>query len=289
MRLCKKLKKFTAKTENVVGKYDIATPEETIDEIISKNKSITRFGDGEIDFIYGKGMNYQKFDEKLACRLKEVLNSDYDDLLVGMPNAINTEYFEEYTGVAIEFWPRWVHENMFRIIKLLDRKRKYYSTQITRFYLDYKDKSNKAEYVKKIKKIWDKKDIVIIEGDKSRLGVGNDLFDNMNSIERIICPSENAFDRYKQIVSEASKVDKNKLILLALGPTATVLAYDLFKIGYRVIDIGHIDIEYEWFLRKATEKVRIETKYVTEVKNGRTNIAEINDEKYMSEVIAKIL
>ena len=56
--------------KKIIGHYKIANPDETILELISNNKSITRFGDGEIDFIYGKGMNYQKYDEKLANRLK---------------------------------------------------------------------------------------------------------------------------------------------------------------------------------------------------------------------------
>ena len=145
-----------------------------------------------------------------------------------------------------------------------------------------------AEYVKKMKKIWDKKDVVIIEGEQSRLGIGNDLFDNMKSIQRIICPSENAFEIYDKIYNEALKIDKNKLVLLALGPTATVLAYDLFKAGYQAIDIGHVDIEYEWFLRKATKKIKIESKYVTEVKEGRENIQEVKDEKYKNEIVARI-
>ena len=145
-----------------------------------------------------------------------------------------------------------------------------------------------AEYVKKMKKIWDKKDVVIIEGEQSRLGIGNDLFDNMKSIQRIICPSENAFEIYDKIYNEALKIDKDKLVLLALGPTATVLAYDLFKAGYQAIDIGHVDIEYEWFLRKATKKIKIESKYVTEVKEGRENIQEVKDEKYKNEIVARI-
>ena len=139
-----------------------------------------------------------------------------------------------------------------------------------------------------MKKIWDKKDVVIIEGEQSRLGIGNDLFDNMKSIQRIICPSENAFEIYDKIYNEALKIDKNKLVLLALGPTATVLAYDLFKAGYQAIDIGHVDIEYEWFLRKATKKIKIESKYVTEVKEGRENIQEVKDEKYKNEIVARI-
>ena len=54
------------------------------------------------------------------------------------------------------------------------------------------------------------------------------------------------------------------MILLALGPTSTVLTYDLYKLGYQVIDVGHIDIEYEWFLRKAKKRIQIDNKYVNE-------------------------
>ena len=110
----------------------------------------------------------------------------------------------------------------------------------------------------------------------------------MNSIQRIICPSENAFDEYDEIFEKILEYGKNKLILLALGPTATVLAYDLYKVGYRAIDIGHVDIEYEWFLRQVTEKVKIETKYVNEAKDGHDNIQDVNDEKYEREIIVRI-
>ena len=36
-------------------------------------------------------------------------------------------------------------------------------------------------------------------------------------------------------------------MLLALGPTATVLAYDLSKLGYQAIDIGHLpNCYWQW-------------------------------------------
>lgn len=289
MKLDKNKRKYIANCEKVLGKYKIATPEETLDELIEKGKSITRFGDGEFDMIYGVGMNYQKYNKDLAKRLEEIIQSNDSGILIGVPNVFNLEYCNEYTGFATEFWPKWVNKYKFKIVRLLKRNKQYYSTQITRFYLDYKDKSKKGEYVKKLKKLWDKKDVVIIEGEKSRLGVGNDLFDNMNSIQRIICPSENAFEIYDKIYKETLKIDKNKLVLLALGPTATVLSYDLYKQGYHTIDIGHVDIEYEWFLKKATTKIKIENKYVTEVKDGRTNIQEINDLKYENEIISRVV
>ena len=152
----------------------------------------------------------------------------------------------------------------------------------------FNDKSNCKYYFQFIKNIWKDKDIVIIEGEESRLGIGNDLFNNASSIERILAPKRDAFDKYSKILNEAKKLDKNKLILLALGPTATVLAYDLSKLGYQAIDIGHIDIEYEWFLQGAKEKVAIENKYVGEAKGGR-DIKSIDNKEYLQQIKVKIL
>ena len=81
------------------------------------------------------------------------------------------------------------------------------------------------------------------------MGVGNDLLSNALSVERVIAPSENAFLVYDVILSAVRKYGKGKLILAALGPTATVLAYDLAREGYWILDIGHLDLEYEWFLK----------------------------------------
>lgn len=289
MRVSKDKRKYTAKTENFLGGFKIASPDETIDKIVKDKASIARFGDGEFDMICGVGMKYQKYDKKLAKRLKQVLESNEKGLLIGINNVIDLKYSEKYNDFANNFWQKWLHDNKFKLLKLLSKNKQYYSSNITRFYMDYKDKSGVGDYVKNLRRIWDNQDVVIVEGEYSRLGVGNDLFDNMKSIQRIICPSENAFDIYDKILNEILKVDKSKMIMLALGPAATVLAYDLYKAGYRAIDIGHVDVEYEWFLRKATEKIKLETKYVTEVKGGENNIQDIKDEKYEKEIIARIM
>ena len=289
MEVNKSKRKYTAKTKDILGGFKIASPDETIDKLVNDKCSISRFGDGEFDMICGVGMKYQKYNKELAKRLKQVLDSNEKGLLIGINNVIDLEYSEKYNDFANNFWKGWLHDNKFKLLKLLSKNKQYYSSNITRFYIDYKDKSWVGDYVKSLKRIWDNQNVVIIEGEYSRLGVGNDLFDNMKSIQRIICPSENAFEIYDKILNEILKIDKNKMIMLALGPTATVLAYDLFKAGYIAIDIGHVDIEYEWFLRKATEKIKIETKYVTEVKNGENDIQDIKDEKYEKEIIARIM
>ena len=58
--------------------------------------------------------------------------------------------------------------------------------------------------------------------------------------------------------------------------------------GYQAIDIGHIDIEYEWFLQGAKEKVAIENKYVGEAKGGR-DIKSIDNKEYLQQIKVKIL
>ena len=85
------------------------------------------------------------------------------------------------------------------------------------------------------------------------------------------------------------KIKKNILILISLGPTATVLAYDLCKLGYQAIDVGHIDIEYEWFLKNASTKVVVENKFVNEVNNGENNFTKVKDKLYYKQIIKTIL
>ena len=126
-----------------------------------------------------------------------------------------------------------------------------------------------------------------MEGKRSRLGVRNDLFDNTKSINRFLLPATNAFSRYKEILDAVKKMPKDRLYLLALGHTATVLAYDMSQMGFQAIDVGHIDIEYEWMRMGAKDKVPVPNKYVNEVVEGRID-TELDDPVYQSQIIGRI-
>ena len=129
---------------------------------------------------------------------------------------------------------------------------------------------------------------MIIEGSESKLGVGNDIFENVKSIKRILCPSTNAFKNYNEILEKIIEfAEKENLILISLGPTATVLAFDLAKLGYWAIDIGHIDIEYEWMKVGAVDKINLENRKVWEV-NNVTNMNVSIDESYKKSIIYEI-
>ncbi len=65
----------------------IMTEEETIDKIVNERKSISRFGDGEFGIMFGDARwRFQRNDAKLAERLREVVTSKDDDILIGINN-----------------------------------------------------------------------------------------------------------------------------------------------------------------------------------------------------------
>lgn len=265
-------------------KPQIASIDKSLDYVINNRVSVSRFGDGELALINMASINFQEKDKKLSDRLKEILQSSNDKIAICIPNPLLSygnlnqdakQFWKEHLGYHREIWYKYLNKNKL-----------YYNTQMTRLYMDYEDKSKCGEWFDKIKQVWEGRDIVIIEGKYSKLGVGNDLFDNSKSIERILAPSENAFSKYDCILKEAKKIEKDKLILIALGPTATVLAYDLALEGYQAIDIGHIDIEYEWFLKKSNDKVAIKGKYTNESKDNDVSKLSFNSEDYTDKIRA---
>ena len=105
-------------------------------------------------------------------------------------------------------------------------------------------------------------------------------------MERIICPTKEAFDYYDEILAEVKKVDKNKLILLVLGPTAKILAYDLVQLGYQVVDIGQIDMDYEWYIAGRGIRVPIQNKYVSQLPPAE--VPDLKDVAYEEQIIGRI-
>lgn len=275
-----KYKSFTSKYP-----YKICNPIETVNYIIVNRVSVSRFGDGEFDIINNKDTYFEKKNELLSKRLIEVLNSDLDNHIVCIPYYLAN--VDELTLKAKIFWRTYCYRKEKILFNLLNTNRKYFDASFTRFYID---KNNKQieKYIILLKKIWENKNLYIIEGEYSCLGVGNDLFNNAKSIHRILAPSNNAFSKYDKIYQTAiTTIPKNSQILIALGMTATILAYDLAKNGYWAIDVGHIDVEYCWYKMNAKKKCPVPGKSVNESNKKIPDIT-CQDKSYLESIIAKI-
>ena len=267
-----------------VFKPHIMSVAETRRQLVKEGKSIARLGDGEFSAIACmQRWNFQAASKELAFRLKEVLQTEVEGLLIGL----NPTFYMDLTklpeldadGVRAYMRPEVRRQHA----SLLDPDRQYADALFHNIF--------SVEDVEGIKDIWRDRDCVIIEGVHTGSGVGNDLFDCCKSVKRILCPAENAFERYDEIKKIALEQPKDRLMLLALGPTATVLAYDFCREGYQAIDIGHTDLIYEKYRSGLQDlyQVKIPYKYCSadERIKGR-EIPDIDDDEYHKQIIARI-
>lgn len=260
---------------------------DTLDKLLSTDCSMCRFGDGEFHMInQTENLGFQTVDNALSARLKEVLSADLENCLICVPYGLRSIRMLKPRGTF--FWKQFVVFHYREYIKYFNFSKEYYDACVTRPYIDWLDNRRSAEFFEKMKGLWANKNILIVEGDMSRLGMGNDLFAQAKTVRRIVTFSQNAFSVYTKLLERTREIGQDyDLVLIALGPTATVLAYDLAKLGIRALDIGHIDIEYEWFLRKATDKIPILGKHVNEAITPAVEHTK-GEEQYESQIISRI-
>ena len=115
--------------------------------------------------------------------------------------------------------------------------------------------------------------------------------ENAKSVQRILTLDKNCFDVYDNLIRKVKEYSRDKLVLIILGPVATVMAYDLAKEDFWALDIGQLDVEYEWYLRQVTERCGIAYKTVSEVPEYddiETDPGADYIRKYRSEIVESV-
>lgn len=266
---------------------DIMSIEETIEYIVENRCSVSRYGDGEFNMLSNNSIGFQSASPELVDKLRKTVKVDHlTNCLICLPGIFN--YENEYEKTTQKFWNKILVHKRKEWYGYCNLDYKYGNADITRCYIELKDRTKSSQYFEMLKLIWNERKVIIVEGEKSRLGIGNDLFSNTDSIHRILCPAIGAYSSYDKIVEYIkSHIERDNLLLLALGPTASVMAVELAQEGYQAIDIGNIDKEYEWWQAKTDRKVVNPIKFTMEVANG-TNVQECTDIKYLNEILCKI-
>lgn len=268
------------------------SPEQTLRYILKHKCSIARYGDGEFDHILNlKDEGFQVRSPELTRKLAEVLDNHDKRLLLCIPRCFNTT--KGCNNHSKTFWIEWGKKDRHHQ-KIVDLIRSHTGgfyhfgdSQITRPYIDWVDDRRAKKTFPMLKKLWEGRDILIVEGEQTRLGVGNDLYNGAASIKRILAPAVGAFEHYDAIKDAILAHYQGELIIMALGPTATVLASELSAQDIQALDIGNIDIEYEWFLSGARERTAIPGKFTNEAAGGR-EVSDCQDEAYLSQIVAKV-
>lgn len=256
--------------------------------IYEEKKSLSRFGDGEFEIMRGNERAwFQNTDKMLAQRLLEIFQNEEESVAVAA--AQNFVGFDKYNDESADDI-RIYMEGKTRddIVAFFASGKKYYDAYVSRPYIIYSSPQNAEEIFFLFKKIWHNRNIIVVEGEYGRTGIGNDLFSGTKSIKRIACPATNAWMVYDEILQCVMKhAKKEDLICISLGPTASVLSYDLAVNGFQALDIGQLDNEYEWYLRKAEGRIPIKGKMVAEVSNHYEKDDDI-DIQYLKEVVCKV-
>ncbi len=264
----------------------IMSIDDTLDYMAIPGNCVVRFGDGEFALLDGGDIfKYQKHSHTLQQELaKAVSCTDKPNVLVCMPEPLCG--LEPYIRRSQKMWTINIAKNHQVYKKFCDPKILYGNSFVSRPYMIYRDKKEAGHCFEKLISIFKDKDIVLIEGEYSRSGVGNDLFAQARSVRRILCPAVNAFDRYDAILQQAEKLERNCLILLAIGPASKPIVTELARQGYWALDIGHIDSEYEWYLSGAEKKQHNTAKHTAEIVDE--NIGDCEDADYQNSIICNL-
>ena len=133
--------------------------------------------------------------------------------------------------------------------------KKYYSARISRELT--------KESIVKLKMAWLNRNIIFVSGKNSRFDVNHIIFEGANEKVSVWTLPLNAWAEYdsvfKEVVFEASKLD-DSIVICAIGPTATVLAYDLSNLGIQCLDLGHITNCYDRVFENALKPEDLEFK-----------------------------
>lgn len=254
--------------------------------IVEEGCSMIRFGDGEFEIMAGNERPiFQKYDEMLARRLREIIRTDDDNILIGIANNYGCldQYTEETADGIRDYMTERVRHFHWSVLK---ENKVYYDAYMFKCYMPFRDKEGTLQRIGLIKRIWEGRRVLVIEGDKTRTGVGNGLFDNAEQVRRILGPTQNAFACLEEIRREVWKTPRDWLVVCVLGPAGKVLAYDLIQEGYQVVDIGQVDMDYEWYLAGKGKRVPIPGKYVSQL--PPTDVADVQDAVYERQILARI-
>lgn len=242
-----------------IPKIAIKNNDETLDKLVNSNCSIARFGDGEMALMCGENIPSQIADKKLSEMLIQVLQNTPENLMIGIfPIMVSVEnmplQLKQFTRDCMGRY-----NSVF--CKFLKEDSYYYSAGFTFPFIHKGKNAGENEYFReyfdKFKAIWNNKDIVIVCGKRVFNNIKYNIYDNAKSIEYIYGPTNSAFSDYDKILKKILKKDKNKLIILILGATATVMSADLCKRGYRALDLGHLGKDYDAFCKQIESNVQI--------------------------------
>ncbi len=213
---------------------------ETLQTIRDRRASIARNGDGELEIMIGRGIYFQEYHPELARRLRAILRAATPQFLVGIPNFDAHHLTRESKRAS---WERY--RRMFSY--LIDPACEYHSTAVSRpgsvVGLDH------AEHYCNFASLWSGRDVVLVHHTDV---TAHPIFREARSVRHVPCRGEHAFREYPALLEKTAALANipDVIFVIAAGPTAGVLAWDLAARGAQALDVGHLTSAYDEFVQK---------------------------------------
>ena len=225
-----------------VKRPKIRTAEQTINELLGANKSIARFGDGEILVADGFDIAFEKADKKLAKRLNEILTTPQENLLI----AINRRYYYPniFESVIKSTNPVCKEFELYSVPRLRRQLDKYINLDFT-----YHEAGITGGHFEVFREFFAGKKLVLTGCKEAFEGYEFNIFDTAAQLCYEFVPNKHAFSEYEGILARLKAYGADFVHILMCGPTACVLAADLCADGRRALDLGHLAKSYDWHKR----------------------------------------
>lgn len=230
-----------------ISRPKIYNAQETINFLLNSEKSLARFGDGEITLIDGKNIPYQKYDPILAQKLTEILKNNQENLIVGINHHY---YYPKYNVdnnlIKKNFQLHAIPIFRSRLNDLIDYSKEYCDAGFTGNVVY--DNERKM-FFENIKKLWENKNVILVHCKEAYEKLKFNIFDNSKEQINIFVPNINSFGAYDEVLNKLLNYNKDYLIILMCGPLGKVLASELSRVNYRALDLGHIAKSYNFAMQ----------------------------------------
>jgi len=198
---------------------------ESMEIIVREEASVARFGDGEYKQMRNKNMRRQRHSKELAARLREILYADVPGFYAAVLEPVPAEESAEHVEIR-----KQTLVGNYRVIAKLGNRRRLNAWMSQAYSL---------EYIALVKRLWHNRDVVLITNPDTRDKAANcGLFANAKQVDFIEVTVTHAFSQCDAVFRQAKNRPAGTLFILACGPTANVLAFDLHQLGFQAVDIG---------------------------------------------------
>ena len=195
---------------------DVMSEDLTIDMALG-GMSVSRFGDGEIMLMTGRSIPYNEWSQQLQDELIAVAGCTDTGLLKCIPNIYKSHrkaWVQQYEQYGYLF-PGSLYGSQF-----INRP-------------DSAPWTDTDEFRGKVRRLWKDRNVVLVYGTQTgkKKSLTPDMLWDAASVTPVLCEPINAYSSIDSIEERivSSVAGEQAIVVMCLGPTATVLASRLQK------------------------------------------------------------